>query len=128
MIRKDLLSAEIEKLALVLAKIMGLKLEGKLKEAEQIFNQTLKEYFHLDPEILNSYNLEEFQDWLMQTDLGPEKLDSLSEYLFYELGLSPERNAQIAAKLDLLYQELADKHKVVHLVNFHRQEILKQYL
>ncbi|RZK49854.1 MAG: hypothetical protein EOO99_03640 [Pedobacter sp.] len=128
MIRKDLLSAEIEKLALVLAKIMGLKLEGKLQEAEQIFNQTLKEYFQLDPEILNSFNLDAFESWLANTSLGPEKLDALSEYLFYELGLNPERNAQIAAKLNLLYQELSTKHKIVHLVNFHRQEILKQYL
>lgn len=128
MFRKDLLSSEIEKLALVLAKIMGLKLEGKLLEAEQIFNQTLKEYFQLDPDILKSYNLDDFESWLNQTQLGPEKLDSLSEYLFYELGLSPERNTQIAAKLNLLYIELAEKHKVVHLINYHRQEILKQYL
>ncbi|PWS30764.1 hypothetical protein [Pedobacter paludis] len=128
MYRKDLITAEIQKLAEVLAKIMGLKLEGKLKEAESIFNETMEKSFVLPQEILLSNDPLVFENWLNENDLSPEKLDSLSEFLYYELGVSENRNEIIAPKLNLIYQQLADKHKIVHLVNLHRQKTIQQYL
>jgi len=128
MYRKDLITAEIQKLAEVLAKIMGLKLEGKLKEAESIFNETMEKSFVLPQEILLSNDPLVFENWLNENDLSPEKLDSLSEFLYYELGVSENRNKIIAPKLNLIYQQLADKHKIVHLVNLHRQKTIQQYL
>ncbi|MBC6112569.1 hypothetical protein ACFOG5_11790 [Pedobacter fastidiosus] len=128
MYRKDLITAEIQKLAQVLARIMGLKLEGKLKEAESIFNETMELSFVLPQEILLSNNPLVFENWLNENDLSPEKLDSLSEFLYYELGVSERRNEIIAPKLNLIYQQLADKHKIVHLVNLHRQKTIQQYL
>jgi len=128
MYRKDLITAEIQKLAEVLAKIMGLKLDGKLKEAQVMFDETMIRGFDLPIDVLESYDLNTFDTWLKSANLSPEKLDSLSEFLYYELGLSEERNKLIAPKLHLTYQFLSDKHKIVHLVNFHRQETIKQYL
>ncbi|WP_199121549.1 hypothetical protein [Pedobacter sp. ASV28] len=128
MYRRDLLKSEIERLAQVLARIMGLKLEGHLGEAKELFNQTLEEAFLLSPAILEENTVDQFEKWLNETELPAEKLDSLSEFMYYELGISPQRNQLIAPKLNLVYQLLADKHKIVHLVNFHRQEIIQQYL
>lgn len=128
MYRRDLLKSEIERLAQVLARIMGLKLEGNLDEAKELFNQILEEAFLLSPAILEENNVDQFEKWLNETELPAEKLDSLSEFMYYELGISPQRNQLIAPKLDLVYQLLANKHKIVHLVNFHRQEIIQQYL
>jgi len=128
MYRRDLITAEIQKLAQVLAKIMGLKLEGKLEEAEQLFKETIKGNFALPLEILEDENSLKFENWLNESDFPPEKLDSLSEFLYYELGVSNERNKIIAPKLNLIYQTLANKHKIVHLVNMHRQNIIQQYL
>lgn len=128
MYRKDLITAEIQKLAEVLARIMGLKLEGKLKDAADIFNDTMVNRFDLPIEILESNDPVAFSNWLKESNLPAEKLDSLSEFLYYELGLSNERNRLIAPKLNLVYQFLSDKHKIVHLVNFHRQETIQQYL
>ncbi|MGM9477950.1 hypothetical protein ACS5PU_16070 [Pedobacter sp. GSP4] len=128
MYRRDLLTAEIQKLAQVLARIMGLKLEGKLEDANSLFNETIADGFGLPKEILEQSDLALFEKWLQSAGLPPEKLDSLSEFLYYELGLSPERNQTIAPKLNLLYQYLSDKHKIVHLVNLHRQETIQQYL
>lgn len=127
MYRKDLITAEIERLAQVLARIMGLKLEGDLAKANELFNETIENSFKLSPAILES-DLTTFENWLNETDLPAEKLDSLSEFLYYELGISPQRNALIAPRLNLIYKILAEKHKIVHLVNFHRQEIIQQYL
>lgn len=128
MYKRDLITAEIEKLAQILASIMGLKIEGKLAEALELFNETLENSFKLPTIILEDENINVFEQWLNQTDLPAEKLDSLSEFLYYELGISPERNMLIAPRLNLIYQILAEKHKIVHLVNFHRQEIIQQYL
>ncbi|RZL44357.1 MAG: hypothetical protein EOO93_28090 [Pedobacter sp.] len=128
MYRKDLITAEIQKLAEVLAKIMGLKLEGKFAEAQTIFDETTANAFSLPKNILDSQDIIPFSNWLNVSELPPEKLDSLSEFLYYELGLSEERNKIIAPKLNLIYKILSDKHKIVHLVNFHRQNNIQQYL
>lgn len=128
MYRRDLLTAEIERLAQVLARIMGLKLEGDLANAGLLFNETLESSFKLSPTVLEDEDISAFEKWLSESDLPAEKLDSLSEFLYYELGISPERNKVIAPRLNLVYKILAEKHKIVHLVNFHRQEIIQQYL
>jgi len=128
MYRKDLITAEIERLAQVLARIMGLKLDGDLAKANELFNETLDNSFKLAPSILEDKDITVFEAWLNETDIPAEKLDSLSEFLYYELGISAERNALIAPRLNLIYKVLAEKHKIVHLVNFHRQEIIQQYL
>ncbi|MCZ4225601.1 hypothetical protein [Pedobacter rhodius] len=128
MYRRDLITAEIEKLAQVLARIMGLKLEGKLKDAQQLFQETMEVSFALPLEILENEDADAFECWLNENDLPSEKLDSLSEFLYYELGVSTERNKIIAPKLNLIYNALADKHKIVHLVNMHRQKLIQQYL
>lgn len=128
MYRKDLITAEIERLAQVLAKIMGLKLALKLDEAESLFQQTLEDSFGLPPLVLSNPDLASFEDWLNTNELSAEKLDSLSEFLYYELGLSESKNQLIAPKLNCIYNVLSDKHKIVHLVNLHRQKIIQQYL
>lgn len=128
MYRRDLITAEIEKLAQVLARIMGLKVELKLKEADLLFNETMTISFGLPIEILTESDLSVFEHWLQESNLTAEKLDSLSEFLYYELGISLIRNQIIAPKLNLIYEQLANQHKVVHLVNMHRQKTIQQYL
>lgn len=128
MYRRDLITAEIQKLAQVLARIMGLKLEGKLAEANQLFEETMEGGFQLPKEILENEDLSVFENWLTKSNFPPEKLDSLSEFLYYELGVSQERNQTIAPKLNLVYQYLSDEHKIVHLVNLHRQKTIQQYI
>lgn len=128
MYKRDLITAEIERLAQVLARIMGLKLELKLTEAEVLFQQTLEDSFGLSEYVLSNSDISLFENWLSTTELSAEKLDSLSEFLYYELGLSESKNKLIAPKLDQIYNELANKHKIVHLVNLHRQKTIQQYL
>lgn len=128
MFRKDLITAEIQKLAEVLARIMGLKLEGKLEDAVKMFEEAIEKNFLLPIDVLENQDLSRFEIWLASSDLTPEKLDSLSEFLYYELGVSEQRNKTIAPKLNLVYNYLSDKHKIVHLVNLHRQKTIQQYL
>ena len=107
---------------------MGLKLEGKLEDAVKMFEEAMEKNFLLPIDVLENQDLSRFEIWLTSSDLTPEKLDSLSEFLYYELGVSEQRNKTIAPKLNLVYNYLSDKHKIVHLVNLHRQKTIQQYL
>ncbi|RZJ79089.1 MAG: hypothetical protein EOO47_11855 [Flavobacterium sp.] len=130
MYRKDLITSEIERLAQVLARIMGLKVELKLKEAELLFEETLSSGFGLTKSLLLDIDNEPFYIWLKQADLAPEKLNTLTDFLFSELDF--ERNPIIsqlyAKKLNLIYQFLVDRHQIVHLINMGRQKYIQQYI
>ncbi len=128
MYRKDLITAEIEKLAQVLARIIGLKVELKLEEAKILFDETMLNSFSLLPETIYHKDYTLFEKYLTEVDLPTEKLDSLGEFLYYQLGETEQMNRTIAPKLNLIYEHLSNHHKIVHLVNMHRQKTIQQYL
>ena len=128
MYKRDLITSEIEKLAQVLARIMGFKVELRLDEAAQLFQETMKNSFGMSPELLQQHDPTNFGQWLEESNLSPEKLNALSEFLYYELGVNLQSNLLIAPKLNQVYEVLANKHKMVHLVNMHRQQTIQQYL
>jgi hypothetical protein len=130
MYRKDLITAEIEKLALVLARIMGLKIEFRLKEAEDLFNETLLNSFGLERDLILTNDIEPFSNWLENSNLNAEQLNSLGDFLFSELDFeqNPITSLLFAQKLNLVYQSLVDKHQMVHLINMGRQKYIQQYI
>ena len=130
MYRKDLITSEIEKLAQVLARIIGLKTELKLKEAEDLLNETLQSSFGLDKSLLFDIDIQPFSDWLNSANLSAEKLNSLTDFLFSDLDFeqNPINSQLLAQKLNLVYQFLSDKHQIVHLINLGRQKYIQQYL
>ena len=130
MYRKDLITAEIEKLAQVLARIMGLKVELRLKEAEDLFNETLLNSFGLERSLLLDSDTTAFSAWLETSNLNAEQLNSLGDFLFSDLDFEQNPiNAQLfAQKLNLVYQRLADKYQTIHLINLGRQKYIEQYI
>ncbi|RZK46766.1 MAG: hypothetical protein EOO87_23075 [Pedobacter sp.] len=130
MYRKDLITAEIEKLAQVLAKIMGLKIELKLDEADALFNETLAKSFGLDSKVLIEPNTSEFEKWLAESNLNAEHLNSLSDFIFSQLDF--EKNVipsqLMAQKLNFVYKKLVDDFQTVHLINMGRQKYIEQYI
>lgn len=130
MYKRDLITSEIEKLAQVLARIIGLKTELKFKEAETLLEEILFTAFKLEKSLLLSPDHEAFKSWLENSDLGPEKLNLLGDFLFNELDFEqqPLTSQLIAKKLDLIYNRLADHHQIVHLINMGRQNFIKQYI
>lgn len=130
MYKRDLITAEIEKLAQVLARIIGLKTELKLKEAEALFNETLLVSFGLERAVLTASDPEAFIIWLKQSGLNAEQLNALSDFLYSELDFesNPILSSLFAQKLNLVYQCLIDEHQIVHLINLGRQKLIQQYL
>lgn len=130
MYRKDLITAEIQKLAQVLARIMGLKLEGKLEESANLFRESLWKYFGITEENLFSKQQEGFEASLNDSTFPAEKLEMLSQFLYSEFdpSLPSDKNEALAEKLNLIYQTLEVKHRIVSMTNLDRQKKVQQYL
>lgn len=130
MYKRDLITAAIEKLAQVLARIVGLKQDGDFTASDELLLQTLASSFGLSHETLYGLEPDGFGVWLEQTDLPAEKLDMLGQFLFNEIDPNgdPAKNRLFAKRLNLIYQTLASKHHMVHLANLKRQDILQKYL
>lgn len=130
MYKRDLITVEIQKLAEVLAKILGLKIELLWDKAELLFKQTIKNDFGLPLEVLYTDNLSTFEKWLAECGLPAEKLEMLSQFIFNEIDAEADQNQtkSLAQKLDLIYQTLITKHHIVYMVNLDRQKLISQFL
>lgn len=130
MLRRDLMTAEIQKLAQILARIMGLKLEGKLEESEDLFKESLLKEFEITEEKLLAYTQEEFNTFLLSKEFPAEKLDMFSQFLYADLTPSQQtgRNKLIAEKLQLIYKTLEEQYHIISMTNMDRQKKIQQYL
>ncbi|NQX40591.1 hypothetical protein SAMN05421820_105485 [Pedobacter steynii] len=130
MYRKDLITAEIQKLAQVLARIMGLKLEGKLEAAEDLFRESLLKDFGITEDQLFLKQNDDFEALLTDFAFPAEKLEMLSQFLYPEFDPSQpsDKNEALAEKLNLIYQTLEVKHRIVSMTNLDRQKKVQQYL
>lgn len=82
MLRRDLITAEIQKLAKVLARIAGLKAEGKIEEERDLTDSILKDEFDLNPQQINSISPSDFEKKLFSKNYSPEELHILSKVIF----------------------------------------------
>ncbi len=130
MYRRDLLTAEIQKLAQTLAKIMGLKEEGELEAADNGIDTMLEQDFGILYSDLLASSPEDFTAFLTKKDFPAEKLDILSQllYLKFNPATETEDNKSVAQKLQLIYQTLEVKHHVINMINISRQKSIVQYL
>lgn len=130
MYKRDLITVEIQKLAEVLAKILGLKIELLWDKAELLFKQTIENDFGLPLEVLYTDNLSTFEKWLAECGLPAEKLEMLSQFIFNEIDAEADQDQtkSLAQKLDLIYQTLITKHHIVYMVNLDRQKLISQFL
>jgi len=130
MYRRDLITAEIQKLAQVLARIMGLKLEGKLAESDEMMSSAMENEFGLSAAALNTGTKHEFEQLLLDKDFPAEKLDMLSQFLFFQFDPhTPSAiNHILADRLLSIYHVLEVTHHVINMVNLDRQKVISNYL
>lgn len=136
MIRKDFVEAEIQKMAQVLAKILGLKNDGNVDEGIDLSFEALDDYFGLKKEDLLSSSLEDFQALLEEKTYSAEKLNLLAQLLFetvYPFQDSPETYLVLhktAAILNLLetkyhqqsFENIARRQEIDNFLNNNQYE------
>jgi hypothetical protein len=130
MYRRDLLTAEIQKLAQALARIMGLKEQGKLEEAELGIDEMLENDFGILFSDLLDASPADFSLFLSDKDFPSEKLDMFSQvlYLKFDPAIADGQQTAVAQKLQLIYQLLETKYHVVNMINIGRQKSIQQYI
>jgi hypothetical protein len=130
MYRRDLLTAEIQKLAQALARLMGLKQLGKLEEVDKGIDELLENDFGILFSDLINCSPDDFEAFLQQQNFPSEKLDMFSQLLYIKFNAEnlTKENISLAEKLKLIYQTLEIKHHVVNMINLGRQKSITQYL
>jgi len=130
MLRRDLLTAEIKKLAEALARILHLKTEGKTEEADQKLLDLLQNEYHLNDADLQVMDETEFLAFLKTSAFPAEKLDVLSQILYsiFDPALSNQKNKSLAIKLGQIYQLLITEHRTINMINLDREDVVKKYL
>lgn len=130
MYRRDLLTAEIQKLAEALARILGMKQQGKLKEAEDAIDALLENDFGILFTDLLACDEKDFAEFLSQKKFPAEKLDFFSQvlYLKFNSPMIDQENKSLAEKLQLIYQILERQHHVINMINIDRQKNIEKYL
>jgi hypothetical protein len=130
MYRRDLLTAEIQRLAQALARIMGLQQQGKTEEVQNGLEEVFEKEFGIVFQDLLNINLSEFETILNLKEFPAEKLDYFSQFLYltFNTGKSPAYNRAIALKLQWLYHTLEQKHHIINMINLDRQKTIQQYI
>ena len=130
MYRRDLLTAEIQRLTQALARIIGLKQQGKTEDVENALHEVFEKEFGIEFKDLLSSDLKTFEAFMNQKQFPSEKLDLFSQclYLTFNTGKSPVEDKAIALKLQWLYQTLEQKHHIINMINLDRQKTIQQYI
>lgn len=130
MYERDLILAEIQKLAQALARIMGLKLQEKTAEADDLFAKSLQKDFGISLENLLSNVTESFETLLLERAYTAEKLEMLSQFLYEQFSTSVDdlQKQPLAEKLLVIYQVLESTYHIVNMTNLDRQKNVIQYL
>lgn len=130
MYRRDLLTAEIQRLAQTLARIMGLKQQGKTEEAENGLNEIFESEFGILFSDLIASELTDFEAFLTEKNFPADKLDLFSQFLYLKFIPSEVtlENKSLAEKLQLIYATLEIKHHIINMINLDRQKTIQQYI
>ncbi|MDT3404157.1 hypothetical protein [Mucilaginibacter terrae] len=131
MYRRDYFLNETQRLAQMIAKLLGLKnkAEGH-EELQQVYNNAMIDEFNITDEELQKLNSDEFKQWLAAQDFSPVKLDSLAQLL--HLRAEPfERNPQtllLLQKVIVLYDKLELEHHQQSFENIGKRASIQQFI
>lgn len=122
---------DIEKLAQVLATILGLKQHGKVEEAHELINETLLNDFELDLQNLNTISVHDFALLLKKNNYNDKKLDLLGQLIFESAHPFREEDPAIINKLHLvllIFNLLETEHHIQSFENLAKREMVDNFL
>jgi len=129
MYKRDLITAEIQKLSQALTRILGLKEQGKL-EADHGLDEILENDFGILYSDLLASGTDDFNLFLTEKNFPADKLDMFSQFLYLKFNVAETsaNNLSVALKLELIYDLLEMKHHVINMINLGRQKTIQQYI
>ncbi|RWY52594.1 hypothetical protein [Mucilaginibacter gilvus] len=121
--QRDYLLNEARKMALLLAKLMGLKTESSEEEYQQYFNQILHDEYNTELDELLGLSEADFNSKLKERAYSAEKLNALSQmlYVFAEPFNADDETASILKKIMILFDELEVQHQYESFDNLNKR-------
>jgi hypothetical protein len=131
MYSKDYLLNETERLARLVAKLLGLKSRAdQEQEVQQVYKNTLVDEFGLTEEEMFLLTPEAFKEWLQHKSFNAAKLDALAQLLYYYT--KPfEADAETLAQLQkvlLIFDMLEREHHQQSFDNLSKRSIIQHYI
>jgi transcriptional regulator with XRE-family HTH domain len=130
MYKKDYILNEAEKLALVIAKLMGLKAEDKADEFIHLADSTLRNEYNISLEELLELTIEDFKLKLEKENNSADKLDALAQllYVFNEpFSVNPE-TLQVLQKVIIIFDLLEQKYHLQSFENITKRNLMNQFI
>ena len=121
---------EARKFAELLARLMGLKAEGKTVEFSQQAEKVLQQEYDTSLEYLVALPLDNFKQEIAQSDYSAEKLNALGQilYVFAEPFNDDVETASLLKKVLIIFEALEQKYHYQSFDNITKQNIIHHYL
>lgn len=129
MYQRDFLLNEVHKISQLLARLMGLKAEGKYDEYKQQFNNDLQNEYDIELEKLLALNEDEFKLHLTDSAYSPEKLNALSQmlYVFAEPFGNDGETSRILEKVLIIFDMLEQDHHTQSFENLQKKNFIYKH-
>jgi hypothetical protein len=130
MYQRDYLLTETRKLALLLAKLMGLKVEEDRGEYIQQFNDILQDEYNIELEELIGLSDDEFVAALNSSGYSAEKLNTLALMLFVfaEPFKLDDETKLILKKVLIIFDLLEQQYHYQSFENIDKRNIIYKHL
>ena|SRR5690606_35748923 len=130
MLKRDSLTAQMQQLSQVLAKVKRLIIEDAEDEARSVTFAVFLDYYQLDDKDLLVLTEDQFIEKIRNKKLQPEEVNMLAYFLDEYAGLQEELSSQLHlyAKYLLLVAMLEDEYQFVSLDHIARKDLLVKQL
>ena len=129
MYTRDLVVDEIQKMALVIAKLLGIKSAGTTVEFEQEFNNVLQSEYNIELEQLLSLTEEEFISRINTAEYSSDKLNALSQllYVFADPFKQDAETQLLLKKVLAIFDLLEQKYHTQSFDNLNKRNAIYRY-
>ena len=130
MYQRDYLLTEARKLALLLAKLMGLKAEEEYDEFVRQLNDTLQDEYDVELEKLLNLNEAAFIAFINAAEYSAEKLHALAQmlYVFAEPFEIDHETGLTLRKILITFDLLEQQHRQLSFENIEKRKIIYKHL
>ncbi len=126
---RDMIVDETRKIAFIIAKLMGIKLQGTQQEFAAEFEKVLKEEYDTELEVLINLSEEEFKGLVNSGRYNSEKLNALSQllYVFAEPFDNDAETKLLLKKVMIIFDVLEQKHRFQSFDNISKRNTIYRF-
>ena len=121
---------EVQKFALMLSRLLGLKTQEKPEEFNKEVETVLQDEYNSDLEHLLGYTEEQFTAFIQDSGFSAEKLNALAQilYVFAQPLVRTPETLLLMRKVLLLFDYLAENHQYTSFQNIEIANVIYRFI